>query len=79
MKAVSNLRTRMRQLGETSPPGGEAASVDMGDKGSSLGFRRRARTSSGPAHLTTAAESASASASGPAQGRRSWAVLPRKL
>ncbi|KAJ2394640.1 hypothetical protein GGI23_004613 [Coemansia sp. RSA 2559] len=74
MKAVSNLRTRMKQLGETSPPG-EAAGVDQDDKSNSLGFRRRARTSSGPANLTPAA----LVAAGQTTPRRSWAVLPRKL
>ncbi|KAJ1800504.1 hypothetical protein LPJ59_001044 [Coemansia sp. RSA 2399] len=78
MKAVSNLRIRMKQLGETSPPG-EAANVDQDDKGSSLGFRRRARTSSGPAHLTTAAAAAAVAVVGQTTPRRSWAVLPRKL
>ncbi|KAJ2089779.1 hypothetical protein IW138_003235 [Coemansia sp. RSA 986] len=104
MKAVSNLRTRMKHLGDASPSSGEGGAdgnsgsgsgssssnnnnnsnsnnrmAEQGDKSSSsLGFRRRQRTSSGPAHLTTPATGQAAATPSPA-ARRPWAVLPRKL
>ncbi|KAJ2509807.1 hypothetical protein GGI11_005729 [Coemansia sp. RSA 2049] len=89
MKAVSNLRSRMKQLGETQPlPGAEQEEEpdcdrlgSIADSGSSLGLRRRARTSSGPAHLAagTVALHTQLAAASPLPARHAWAVLPRKL